>query len=108
VFVAVAPPGVEFFNKGLFVRDAAIETLGRKDTQFGFRDIKPIAVLRRVMPFERPPSTRSAPSEGGIAAAQPHNIFFYDNYLRSQDRLRRSSRDESESSNHFKLVEANH
>jgi hypothetical protein len=52
VFVAVAPPGVEFFNKGLFVRDAAIETLGRKDTQFGFRHIKPIAVLRRVMPFE--------------------------------------------------------
>jgi hypothetical protein len=40
-----------------------------------------------------------------FAAAQPHNIF---PYLRSHDRLRRSGRDESESSNPFNFVEAGH
>jgi hypothetical protein len=43
-----------------------------------------------------------------FVAAQPHNIFLYDNFLRSHDRLRHSGRDESETSTHFKLVEANH
>jgi hypothetical protein len=43
-----------------------------------------------------------------FAAAQPHNIFLYDNFLRSHDRLRRSGRDESESSNSFNFVEAGH
>src|SRR5207302_11501701 len=35
-----------------------------------------------------------------FVAVQPHNIFLYDNFLRSHDRLRRSGHDESESSNH--------
>ena len=40
--------------------------------------------------------------------AQGDNIFLYDNFLRSHDRLRRSGRDESESSNPFNFVEAGH
>ena len=43
-----------------------------------------------------------------FVVAQPYNIFLYENFLRSHDRLRRSRRDESESSNPFKLVEAKH
>jgi hypothetical protein len=43
-----------------------------------------------------------------FVAAQPHNILLYENFLRSHDRLRRSRRDESESSNPIKMVEAGH
>ena len=59
--------------------------------------------LRRVAPF---PDHRF--KQRTFAAAQPHNIFLYDNFLRSHDRLRRSGRDESKSSNPLKLVEAGH
>jgi len=43
-----------------------------------------------------------------FVVAQPHNIFLYGNFPRSQDRFRPSGRDESESWIPFKLVEANH
>jgi hypothetical protein len=43
-----------------------------------------------------------------FVVAQPHNIFLYENFLHSHGRLRRSHRDESESSNPFKFIEAGH
>ena len=52
VFVSMALPCHDFFLKGLFVGDAAIETLSGEDTEFGFRQIEPTAVLGRVVPFE--------------------------------------------------------
>ncbi len=75
----------------------------------GFRDVgrqqnpRLQQALRRVAPFPD-----QCFKQRTLAAAQPHNIFLYDNFLRSHDRFRRSGRDESESSIHFKLVEANH
>ena len=41
----------DFVDEGLFVRDAAIEALGRKDAD-GLRHIEPTSVLRRIVPFE--------------------------------------------------------
>ena len=45
-------PSCDFVDERLFIRDAAIEALGRKDAEFGFRHIEPTAVLWRVAPFE--------------------------------------------------------
>jgi hypothetical protein len=42
------------------------------------------------------------------STAQPHNIFFYGNFLCCHDRLRRSGRAESDSPNPFNYVEARH
>jgi hypothetical protein len=39
-------------DERLFVGNAAVEALGGKDAKFGFRQIKPTAVLRRIVPFE--------------------------------------------------------
>ena len=50
--IAVVLPGSDFVDERLFVGKAAVEALGGKDAKFGFRQIKPTAVLRRVMPFE--------------------------------------------------------
>jgi hypothetical protein len=55
-----------------------------------------------LLPFRISAASRSR------VVAQPYNIFLYENFIRSHDRLRRSRRDESESSNPFKLVEAKH
>ena len=46
--IAVVFPGGDFVDEGLFVGDAAIETLSGEDTEFGFRQIEPTAVLGRV------------------------------------------------------------
>jgi hypothetical protein len=73
-------------------RDTAIEALGQRDTQFELRHI----------------FSNQRCELHTFAVAQPHNLFLYYNFLRSHDRLRRSGRDETESSNPFKLVEANH
>jgi hypothetical protein len=50
--IAVVFPGGDFVDEGLFVGDAAIETLSGEDAEFGFRQIKPTAVLGRVVPLE--------------------------------------------------------
>ena len=50
--IAVLLPGGDFLDEGLFVGDAAIETLGGEDTEFGLGEVEPTAVLRRVVPFE--------------------------------------------------------
>ena len=43
----VLPSGGE----SLFVWNAAIQTLGRENAEFGLRHVEPTAVLRRVMPL---------------------------------------------------------
>ena len=50
--IAVVLPGGDFVDEGLLVGDAAVETLGGEDAEFGFRQIEPTAVLGRVVPFE--------------------------------------------------------
>jgi hypothetical protein len=52
VGISIILPRCDFIDEGLFVWDAAIEALGRKDAEFGLRHIEPTAVLRRVVPFE--------------------------------------------------------
>jgi len=52
VGIAIVLPSCDFFDEGVFVRDAAIEALGRKNADFGLRHIEPTAVLWRVVPFE--------------------------------------------------------
>ena len=42
----------DFLDEGLFVGNPAVEALGRQDTEFGLRQIKPTAVLWSVVPFE--------------------------------------------------------
>ena len=52
VGVSIILPSCDFVDERLFVWEAAIEALGRKDAEFGFRHIEPTAVLWRVVPFE--------------------------------------------------------
>ena len=52
VGISIAFPGVDFVDQGLFVRDTAVEALGRQDAEFGLRQIEPTAVLWSVVPFE--------------------------------------------------------
>ena len=49
--VAVVLP-CDFAGEDLLVGDAAIETLAGENAEFGFGQIEPTAVLRRVVPFE--------------------------------------------------------
>ena len=50
--ISVVFPSGDFVDEGLFVGDAAIETLSREDAEFGFRQIEPTAVLGRLVPLE--------------------------------------------------------
>jgi len=50
--IAIVLPGFDFVDEGLFVGDAAVEALRRKDAEFGLRQIEPAAVFWRVVPFE--------------------------------------------------------
>jgi hypothetical protein len=52
VGIAVALPGGDFLNEGLLVGNPAVEALGGQDPEFGLRQIKPTAMLWRVVPFE--------------------------------------------------------
>src|SRR5260370_23566301 len=52
VGIAIVLPGFDFVDEGLFVGDAAVEALRRKDAEFGLRQIEPAAVFWRVVPFE--------------------------------------------------------
>ena len=42
----VAMPSGDFSGESLFVWNAAIQTLGRENAQFGLRHVEPTAVLR--------------------------------------------------------------
>ncbi len=48
VSVAIAFPGGDLIDEGLFVGDAAIEALGGQDAEFGLGQIEPATVLWRV------------------------------------------------------------
>lgn len=50
--IAVVFPGCDFVDEGLFVGDSAIETLSGENAELGFRQIKPVALLGRVVPLE--------------------------------------------------------
>src|SRR5258708_38745747 len=50
--IAIVLPGLDFVDEGLFVGDAAVDALRRKDAEFGLRQIEPAAGVWRVMPFE--------------------------------------------------------
>jgi hypothetical protein len=50
--ISVVLPGGDLIDERLFVGNAAVEALGRDDAEFGFGQIKPTAVLGRVVPFE--------------------------------------------------------
>jgi hypothetical protein len=50
--VALVLPGGDFVDEGLLVGNAAVEALGGQNAEFGFCQVEPTAVLRRVMPFE--------------------------------------------------------
>ena len=52
VGVAVCLPCGDFLDEGLLVGNPAVEALGGQDTEFGLRQIKPTAMLWRVVPFE--------------------------------------------------------
>ena len=56
--IAAQFPGGGFVDQSLLVGDAAIETLGREDGEFGFGHVEPASVLGRVAPFE--PSDEAA------------------------------------------------
>ena len=60
--ISVVAPGGDFSDESLFVGNAAVEALRRKDAEFGFRQIEPAAVLWRVVPFE---SLDQPPGLGG-------------------------------------------
>ena len=51
-FVSLADPGVDLGDDCLFVGDAPVETLRGEDAEFGFGQVQPGTVFRRVMPFE--------------------------------------------------------
>ena len=50
--ISLALPGGDFVDEGLLVGNAAVEALSGQKAEFGFGQIKPTAVLGRVMPFE--------------------------------------------------------
>ena len=50
--ISVMLPGGDFVDEGLLVGDAAVEALSGEDTELGFGQIEPAAVLGRVVPFE--------------------------------------------------------
>ena len=50
--IALLLPGSDFLDEDLFVENAAVEALGGENTEFGFCEIKPTAVLGGVVPFE--------------------------------------------------------
>ena len=51
-FVSLADPGVDLVDDCLFVGDAPVEALRGEDAEFGFGQVQPGTVFRRVMPFE--------------------------------------------------------
>ena len=64
ICIAVALPCGDFLDEGVFVGNPAIEALGRQDTEFGFRQIEPTAMLGCVMLFEALDQPRFGRREG--------------------------------------------
>jgi hypothetical protein len=50
--ISLALLGGDFVDEGPLVGNAAVEALSGQNAEFGFGQIKPTAVLGRVMPFE--------------------------------------------------------
>ena len=50
--VAFSLPRCDFVDQSLLVRNAAIETLARDDTEFGFSHVQPTSMFGRVVPLE--------------------------------------------------------
>src|SRR5216684_7645890 len=72
--VAISLPCGDFAAQGLFVGDAAIQTLGLENTEFGFGHVEPAAVLGRVMPFE--PFGEAARLGGGKGLVERGGLWF--------------------------------
>ena len=51
MLVAIDIPGGDFVGQGLLVGDAAIQTLGRENAEFGFRHVEPAAMFGCVVPL---------------------------------------------------------
>ena len=49
--IALLLPGRDLVDEGLFVGDTAVEALGGQNAEFGFCEIKPTAVLGRIVPI---------------------------------------------------------
>ena len=63
IFVSFADPGGDLVDDCLFIGDAPVGKLLRgEDAEFGFGQVQPGAVFRRVMPFE---SLYQTPGLGG-------------------------------------------
>jgi hypothetical protein len=75
----------------------------------GFRDVRLQQDSRlQQAPRQVVPFPDKCLMERMFAAARPHDVFLYGNFLRSHDRFRRLGRAESYSSNPFNFVEAGH
>jgi hypothetical protein len=69
IFVSLADPGGDLVDDCLFVGNAPVETLRGEDPEFGFGQVQPGAVFRRVMPFEAfDPSQAMVAATGGLGA----------------------------------------
>jgi hypothetical protein len=66
----------DFIDEGLFIGNAAVETLGGEDAEFGFGQIEPAAELGRVVPFEALDQPGCAPAAhvAGVANGPPAKI----------------------------------
>ena len=51
VLVSVVLPCVDFAGEDFLVGDAAVQTLGSENAEFGFGHVEPTAVLGRVVPL---------------------------------------------------------
>jgi hypothetical protein len=52
ISVTVALPSRDFLDESFPVRDAVVDALRCQNTEFGFGQVKPAAVVWGVMPFE--------------------------------------------------------
>ena len=52
VLVAIGLPGSDLLDELWFVGDAAVETLGGEDAEFGFRQVEPAAMFGSVVELE--------------------------------------------------------
>ena len=65
--VAIVLPGGDLLDQHRLVGNAAIETLGCQNSEFGLRHVEPTSMLWRVMPFEAlAQPARFGGGEGGV------------------------------------------
>src|SRR5208283_5349065 len=68
MFVAMVLPSGDLSFKGLLVGDAAAQTLGCQNGEFGFGHVEPASMFGRVMPFE--PHSEAARFGGGESGVE--------------------------------------